>query len=66
VSAFRERGIEISELAENQNAMPLGTRFPFIRLFGFPALFGRQAEHREIRAVVLSGFDLSVFSYKTN
>jgi hypothetical protein len=66
VSAFRQRGSEISELAENHNAMPLGVGFPFIRLFVFPALLCRQAEHGEIRAVVLSGFDFSVFSYETN
>src|SRR5205823_2122564 len=62
VSAFGERGSEVSELAENQNAMPLGARFPFVRLFVLPALFFRQAEHGEIRAVVLSGFHFSVFS----
>ena len=62
VSAFGECGSEICELAENQNAMPFGARFPFTRLFVFPALLGGQAEHGEIRAVVLSGFDFSVFS----
>jgi hypothetical protein len=66
VSAFGECGSEVTELAENHNAMPLGVGFPFIRLFVFPALLCRQAEHGEIRAVVLSGFDFSVFSYETN
>jgi hypothetical protein len=62
VSAFRDCGSEIPELAENHNAMPLGARFPFIRLFVFPALFRGQAEHGEIRTAVLSGFDFRVFS----
>jgi hypothetical protein len=36
VSAFAERPSEISELAEHQNAIPLGARFPFVRLFVLP------------------------------
>ena len=48
VSAFDKRGREISELAENQNAMPLGARFPFIRLFVLPGLFRSHTEHGEI------------------
>jgi hypothetical protein len=39
VSAFGERGGEIFGLAKNQNAMPLGARFPFIPLSVFQLSF---------------------------
>lgn len=64
--AFGERGGKLSQFEERQHAMPFGARLPLVSLFVFPALLGGQAEHGEVRAVLLIGFDFSLFSDETD